>query len=190
MATLPPKQPAKPKRMMDQSHLEALIKSHQADQDPVLLKEIKEVTGYDHYHAKKEYPQKVFIQIVEFFIKKFYAHLSLEEAAATIAYLYVRAFVEDTILGRVTFALRGRTTHPKLLQRFLDVLGRNTLGEHSLEIIGPKQARMVYNDDVSAPIWVQPLLEAVLQINNAVNPRVTYTIIAKNHIVYDLSWDA
>jgi uncharacterized protein (TIGR02265 family) len=177
--------------VIDQSHLEALVKSHQADQDPALLKEIKEATGYDHYHAKKEYPQKVFIHLVEFFIKKFYANLPLEEAAATVARLYVRAFVEDTILGRVTFALRGRTTHPKLLQRFLDVLAqRNTLGEHSLEIIGPKQARMVYSDDVSTPLWVQPMLEAVLKMNNAVNPRVTYTIIAKNHIVYDLSWDA
>ena len=190
MTTSPPEQPAKPKRVISQSHLEALIKSHKADQDPALLKEIKEVSGYDHYHAKKEYPQKVFTIIVEFFVKKFYADLPLEEAVATVARLYVRAFVEDTILGRVTFALRGKTTHHKLLRRFLDVQAQhNKIGEHTLEITGPKQARMEYSDDVSVPIWVKPMLEAVLSINNAKNPLVTYTIIAKNHVIYDLSWD-
>jgi uncharacterized protein (TIGR02265 family) len=187
----PPEQPTKPERMISQTTIDALIKSHQADQSPYLLKEIKELSGYDHYHLKKEYPQRVFVIIGEIFVKKFYPDLPIAEAISILARKQARTFMEETIVGRVTYALLGKTTHHKLLQRFLITQNQQfNFGERTLEITGPKQARLIFKDDTMLPLWAKPMLETVLEMNKAVNPQVTYTVIAKNHTVYDLSWDA
>lgn len=178
-----------PKYLFRQTHFEAFIKAFNLDKNSEALAEIKAATGYDHFRPKREYPVEVAFMVVDYIAKRFYSHLTTKEALVEISEQEAKSYLQNTIMGRVSFASGQQLSPLKLLQTFCNDLNEmNNYKDRSVVVTGPNSACFKMPHDPIWPVYNATGIKTILELNGVKNVKVNYRIISKDNVEFDVSW--
>jgi uncharacterized protein (TIGR02265 family) len=172
-----------------QTQFEALIKGFDLEHDVATLAELKEASGYDHLRPRLEYPDYIIKDAIIFLAKKFYPHTAPAETMRQIARKHALGYVNGTIVGRIAFAVSGKVSVMKMLHSICNL--NNDIASYKDRIViehEPNHATYKVPHDQAIPTYTIGLVTTLLELAGAKNIKITYTVLGKNNIDYDITW--
>lgn len=163
---------------MNSSAIEALLRGLKLENNQTVIAELKTLFNFDY---KKDAKVKIsqINAIGKFLAKRYFPHLSLEQASFELGYRGMQTF-NETVIGKISLAGLNVVSPGYALKLLPKIMSSNVnFGSRRIEKITKTHWEFIFENDPGIPESTAGMVQALLEMIKLQNPTVEITILNK-----------